>query len=72
MASSESSPLPIITSKPNGPYLVKGLATFMNSRGEAIATQETMALCRCGESKNKPFCDGSHADANFEAEEMAG
>jgi CDGSH-type Zn-finger protein len=66
MASSESSPLPTITSKPNGPYLVKGLATFMNSRGEAIATQETMALCRCGESKNKPFCDGSHAKVGFE------
>ncbi len=66
MASSESSPLPTITSKPNGPYLVKGLATFMNSRGEAIAIQETMALCRCGESKNKPFCDGSHAKVGFE------
>ena len=51
--SSASSPLPTISCTPNGPYLVKGLTTFTNSRGEAIATQETIALCRCGGSKNK-------------------
>ncbi len=52
MASNQTSPLPVIACKPNGPYLVKGLTTFTNSRGEAIATQEeTIALCRCGGSK---------------------
>lgn len=66
MASNETSLLPTISSKPNGPYLVNGLTTFTNSRGEAIATKETIALCRCGESKNKPFCDGTHAKIGFE------
>jgi CDGSH-type Zn-finger protein len=42
------------------------LTAFTNSRGETIATEETMALCRCGGSKNKPFCDGSHRHNGFE------
>jgi CDGSH-type Zn-finger protein len=66
MASSESRTPPSIRCRPNGPYLVKGLTTFTNSRGEAIATEETMALCRCGGSKNKPFCDGTHKQIGFE------
>jgi CDGSH-type Zn-finger protein len=66
MASGELHPLPTISCKPNGPYLVNGLSTFTNSRGEAIATKETIALCRCGASNNKPFCDGTHAKIGFE------
>jgi len=66
MASSESNPLATISCKPNGPYLVHGLTTLRNSRGDAIATKETIALCRCGASNNKPFCDGSHAKIGFE------
>lgn len=66
MAASESRSLPTIGCKPNGPYLVNGLTTFTNSRGDAIATKETIALCRCGGSENKPFCDGSHAKIGFE------
>ena len=69
MASNETSPLLTISSKPNGPYLVNGLTTFTNSRGEAIATKETIALCRCGESKNKPFCDGTHWTVEFDTNE---
>ena len=66
MASSESDSLPTIRCKPDGPYLVSGLSTFMNSRGEPIATKETIALCRCGGSSNKPFCDGTHVKIGFE------
>ncbi len=66
MASDETSSLPTITCKPNGPYLVNRLTKFTNSRGESIATKETIALCRCGESKNKPFCDGTHVKIGFE------
>jgi CDGSH-type Zn-finger protein len=32
------------------------------------ASRDNFTLCRCGASKNKPFCDGSHVDAGFEAE----
>ena len=49
----------------NGPLQVKNLEKFTNSRGEPIATKNTMALCRCGASKNKPFCDGTHASIGF-------
>ena len=66
MALKEPDPLPTIRCKPAGPYLVNGLGTFTNSRGEAIASKETIALCRCGGSKNKPFCDGTHAKIGFE------
>jgi CDGSH-type Zn-finger protein len=58
--------MPTISCRPKGPYLVKGLTTFKNSRGDPIATEETMALCRCGGSGNKPFCDGTHRSNGFE------
>jgi CDGSH-type Zn-finger protein len=56
--------MPTITPAPNGLYLVKELDTLSNRNG-AIETKETMALCRCGGSKNKPFCDGSHWHNHF-------
>jgi len=71
MASSESDSPPSIRCKPDGPYLVSRLSTFMNSRGKAIATKETIALCRCGGSSNKPFCDGTHVKIGFEDSKKA-
>ena len=56
---------PSIECKPNGPYLVKDLADLRNSRGSALPTQAVVALCRCGGSSNKPFCDGTHARNGF-------
>lgn len=58
--------MPTIRCRSNGPYLVTELTTFKNSRGDAIATEETIALCRCGGSGNKPFCDGTHRNNGFE------
>jgi CDGSH-type Zn-finger protein len=52
----------------NGPYRVKNLKDFRNSRGEAIPTQPEMYLCRCGGSSNKPFCDGTHLKINFRSD----
>ncbi len=53
----------------NGPLLVKGPIQLANAQGQPIATSEpTIALCRCGHSGTKPFCDGSHKKANFQAE----
>ena len=51
---------PTITPLKDGPLRVEGLTRFTNSRGEAIETKNVIALCRCGSSKNKPFCDGTH------------
>jgi len=55
-----------INCRPNGPYLVKSLTRFTSSRGDDIAIEETMALCRCGGSANKPFCDGTHKKNGFD------
>jgi CDGSH-type Zn-finger protein len=54
-----------ITPERNGPYLVSNVPLLTNSRGETLPARPEMALCRCGQSRMKPFCDGSHADANF-------
>jgi len=54
-----------IECRPNGPYLVKGEVALANSKGEAIATEATFALCRCGGSASKPFCDGTHKKNGF-------
>ena len=51
----------------NGPILVKGNIEIEDSTGEVTTPEGKMtALCRCGASVNKPFCDGSHTAANFE------
>ena len=62
---------PNINPMPDGPYLVKNLKNFANQKGP-IETRETMALCRCGESANKPFCDGTHAKIGFSSAKLAG
>jgi len=62
---------PDITSTPDGPYLVKYLKNFANQKGP-IETKETMALCRCGGSANKPFCDGTHAKIGFSSAKLEG
>jgi CDGSH-type Zn-finger protein/truncated hemoglobin YjbI len=54
-----------IQSELHGPYLVTNAETLRNWLGELIPTRPQMALCRCGESANKPFCDGTHARIGF-------
>jgi CDGSH-type Zn-finger protein len=56
---------PTIECKPNGPYLVRNIDDLRNSRGERIETKPVMALCRCGGSATKPFCDGTHQKNGF-------
>lgn len=51
---------------PGGPLHVRGVVEILNGQGEAITTQSRAALCRCGQSANKPFCDMSHIKAGFE------
>lgn len=52
----------------NGPYLVKGPVTLVDPEGNEIhAKGKNIALCRCGASANKPFCDGSHNRIGFES-----
>ena len=67
-----SSTKPSISPSPNGPYVVKDLETLQNSKGEQLETQPTVALCRCGGSKKKPFCDNTHAKIGFSDEKVDG
>ena len=54
-----------IKPKPNGPLILSGKVTLHAGSGRAAWQGEQTALCRCGASKNKPFCDGSHKDIDF-------
>lgn len=57
-----------ITIVPNGPILIETRGEWIYS-GEAGPTKnnDRVAFCRCGASKNKPFCDGAHKTTGFEA-----
>jgi CDGSH-type Zn-finger protein len=56
----------------DGPYLVKGPVVLLGAEGNEFFTQRaTLALCRCGRSTNKPFCDGTHSKAGFPVAERA-
>ena len=57
-----------IRGRENGPYVIEGTATYLDSDGvEQRTTRTPLALCRCGESGNKPFCDGHHRKIGFKA-----
>lgn len=60
-----------ITVKPNGPYIVKGAVELIGSDGAQLPADKVVALCRCGGSANKPFCDGTHSKIGFAAAEAA-
>ena len=69
----------------NGPYIVYGHIPLVRkvqivseygeplawAKGEVFATGETYSLCRCGQSRVKPFCDGAHVDSDFDGTEAA-
>lgn len=49
----------------NGPLLVEGDCRLLNTEGGEMVKKGTYALCRCGASRKKPFCDGSHIKIGF-------
>lgn len=69
--SAADTPRPSVKPTPNGPYVVSDLTTFENRKGPIDATPQ-MALCRCGGSGNKPFCDGTHAKIGFSSAKLDG
>ena len=61
-----------INPKENGPYLVTGCRTLQGMfDGNVYPSDGTVALCRCGGSKNKPFCDGTHSKNGFSSAKSA-
>lgn len=51
----------------NGPLIVRGRTSLGSTDGRTFHVSDVVALCRCGASKKKPFCDGSHARIKFSA-----
>ncbi len=61
-----------IRMRPNGPLVVEGPFELADSRGQAFtipADKPAIALCRCGHSARKPFCDGAHKTSGFVSDE---
>lgn len=63
-----------IKARHNGPYKIIGPIRLIDADGTEYDLTErgpTVALCRCGGSRTKPFCDGTHSQIGFEAAERA-
>ena len=58
--------IPTVEPRPNGPLFVRGHMRIVAADGRLIREDTRLALCRCGASENKPFCDGSHRRIGFE------
>lgn len=68
----ETSPEPLtITPTLDGPLFIHGNVLVRDRQGNAVRRDVRMALCRCGQSKNKPFCDNSHYETGFESNDPA-
>ena len=69
----EASAHPVsITACPDGPLLVRGDLQLFDDDGRPVQpSRRTFALCRCGASVTKPFCDGTHSKIGFQAAEAA-
>ena len=57
----------LVTVKPNAMLFIKGPMTIFSRSGESVTTRSKAALCRCGASENRPFCDASHKGCGFKA-----
>ncbi len=55
----------------NGPFIVNGTVELKDADGNAYPAKQRLALCRCGASTTKPFCDGTHSKIGFQAAESA-
>jgi CDGSH-type Zn-finger protein len=62
-----------ITVRDNGPYKISGPITIVDAEGVPfeLPPGNAVVLCRCGHSKNKPFCDATHRQIGFEADDTA-
>ena len=59
-------PVTEIVVSPKGPYLIKTECIIKHADGREETRKGTVALCRCGASGKKPFCDGTHNKTGFE------
>jgi len=60
--------------RPNGPLVIEGPVKVIDQHGNSFPTnpaKPVVALCRCGQSSNRPFCDGAHNRCGFQSAEIA-
>lgn len=57
-----------VSPQPDGPLYLRGPVRILKSDGALLREDSRMALCRCGQSHKKPFCDGTHRTVGFTAE----
>lgn len=62
---------PSIFYRENGPFFLRNHPAAFNSRGEPLRTEAIIAFCRCGESKKKPYCDGTDVVIGFSGARLA-
>ena len=63
-----------IKMRPNGPFLIEGPITLIDAAGNPFPldpNKTNVALCRCGQSAKRPFCDGTHNRCGFASAEVA-
>ncbi len=64
----------VVRVRENGPLVIQGTFKIVDAQGNEFTIppgKDTIALCRCGASNNKPFCDGSHRTCGFAAVTLA-
>ena len=55
----------VVEIRPNGPLFVRGAVRVVDAAGRVVADEARVALCRCGASRNRPFCDNTHREIGF-------
>jgi uncharacterized Fe-S cluster protein YjdI len=55
----------VLELRTNGPLYIRGPVRLTDAKGNVILEESRLALCRCGASRNKPFCDNSHREIGF-------
>ena len=60
--------VPVVRAWRNGPLRIRGPITIVNKDGDTVLEGTRASLCRCGASRNKPFCDNSHQMIQFESD----
>lgn len=63
-----------IRMRPSGPFVIEGAVTLTDSEGNEFplnSDKPSIALCRCGASEKRPFCDGAHNRCDFTSDERA-
>ena len=64
----------VVRCRPGGPFVIEGVVKVIDQHGNTFVSNSgkpVTALCRCGHSAHKPFCDGSHKTCGFIGDEIA-